>query len=235
MLSFMKEQGASESTEKAENKESSTINSITAGGEEYITVSSKKDRARKSTILLVVLIGIGLVFLFFMIKKSNPSEASASTVTDEELQIEKAITELTGVKAEMYSRMDEIVKKFYEFSEVEQVDVKELAKNPFQHKMLLMGLNTVKDSKDKEGQAELIYQQLRQQAENMELLSIMQSSGKKCCMIDDKILYEGDSFKSFKISQIGDDYVKLEWSAGQVQSFSGTEVENMEIILRLSD
>jgi 4-amino-4-deoxy-L-arabinose transferase-like glycosyltransferase len=231
----MKEQGASESTEKAENKESSTINSITAGGEEYITVSSKKDRARKSTILLVVLIGIGLVFLFFMIKKSNPSEASASTVTDEELQIEKAITELTGVKAEMYSRMDEIVKKFYEFSEVEQVDVKELAKNPFQHKMLLMGLNTVKDSKDKEGQAELIYQQLRQQAENMELLSIMQSSGKKCCMIDDKILYEGDSFKSFKISQIGDDYVKLEWSAGQVQSFSGTEVENMEIILRLSD
>jgi len=41
-------------------------------------------------------------------------------------------------------------------------------------------------------------------------------------MIDDKILYEGDSIKSFKVSQIGDSFVKL-------------ESEGTEILLKLSE
>jgi hypothetical protein len=183
----------------------------------------------------LVLVGIGLIFLFIMIKKSTPRAASAAS-SQEELQIEKAITQLTGVKSEMYDGMDEIVEKFYEFSEVEQVEVGELVKNPFRHKMLLMGLDTVPDTKDNsKDHAEIIYQQLRQQAEDMELLSIMQSSGKKCCMIDDMIVYEGDSIRSFKVGQIGDDFVKLVWGPGQGQQFSETEIQSMEIMLRLSD
>jgi hypothetical protein len=231
----MKEQGPKESSKNSEKID--TTKDIAAGIEEqeFITVPSKKERARKSTMLLLILTGLGLAFLFFMIKKSTPADASASSVSQEELKIEKAITELTGVKSEMYNRMDEVVKKFYEFSEFEQVGVRELAKNPFRHKMLLVDLNPVSDSKDGKGQAEIIHQQLRQQAEDMELLSIMQSSGKTCCMIDDRILYEGDSIRSFKVSQIGEDFVKLLWSHDQGQPISGTEIENMEIMLRLSD
>ncbi|MHC4265126.1 MAG: hypothetical protein ACYSUK_04240 [Planctomycetota bacterium] len=235
MLSFMKEQGSKESSKKPESTGVGKAGIVEVEEQEYITVPSKKERARKSTILLLVLTGLGLVFLFFMIKKSTPADASASSISQEELQIEKAITELTGVKSEMYNRMDEIVKKFYEFSEFEQVGVRELAKNPFQHKFLLVGLNPIADSQGSEGQAEIIYQQLRQQAEDMELLSIMRSSGKRCCMIDDRILYEGDAIRSFKVSQIGEDYVKLSWSQGRDQPFSGTEIEDMEVTLRLSD
>jgi len=235
MLSFMKEQGPKESSKKSENVDVDNPGILGVDEQEYITVPSKKERARKSTILLLILTGIGLVFLFFMIKKSTPADASAASVSQEELKIEKAITELTGVKSEIYNRMDEVVKKFYEFSEFEQVGVGELVKNPFRHKMLLVDLNPVSDSQDNKGQADIIRQQLRQQAEDMELLSIMQSSGKTCCMIDDKILYEGDSIKSFKISQIGENFVKLVWSQGHSQANSGSEIENMEIVLRLSD
>ena len=40
-------------------------------------------------------------------------------------------------------------------------------------------------------------------------------------MIDDKILYEGDSIKGYKISQISDSFVKL-------------ELEGVEIVLKIS-
>jgi len=41
-------------------------------------------------------------------------------------------------------------------------------------------------------------------------------------MIDDRILYEGDSIRAFKVCQIGDSSVKL-------------ESEGMEIVLKLSE
>jgi len=65
-------------------------------------------------------------------------------------------------------------------------------------------------------------QQLRQQAKDMQLLSIMQSERGNCCMIDDRILYEGDSIKSFTVKQISDSFVKL-------------ASEGIEIILKLSE
>ncbi|MHC4423943.1 MAG: hypothetical protein ACYSWR_04670 [Planctomycetota bacterium] len=65
-------------------------------------------------------------------------------------------------------------------------------------------------------------QQLRQQAKNMKLLSIMQSDEGNCCMIDDSILYEGDSIKGFRLKQISDSFVKL-------------DSKGVEIILKLSE
>jgi len=234
MLSFLKEQSNKEpSTDEQGNKDSVKI-AGQSEEQEYIEVSNNKERVRKSTGFLLVLVGIGLVFLFFMIKKSTPSEASATSVDEEELKIEKAISELTGVKLEMHNDMDAIVKKFYEFSNIEQVGVAELAKNPFRHKMFLVGLDSVKDSGEK-GQAEIIYHQLKQQAEDMELLSIMRSSGQRCCMIDDTILRQGDSVGSFIVKEIGDDFVKLFWFPGENQTSSETEIESLEIILSLSD
>ena len=53
-------------------------------------------------------------------------------------------------------------------------------------------------------------QQLRQQADNMQLLSIVRSEQNNFCMINDSILYEGDSIGDFRVGQIGDGFVKLE-------------------------
>ena len=174
---------------------------------------------------LAALFAIGLLCLLFMIKKSTPQRATASAVGTEEPQIELAITRLTGVRSEMFNRMDEIVKKFYEFSDVQQVNVEELAKNPFKNEIFLGNIKKISDTKERDSDIDIEMmrqQQLRQQAKDMQLLSIMQSGQGNCCMIDDRILYEGDSIKSFTVKQISDSFVKL-------------ASESIEIILKLSE
>ncbi|MHC4158640.1 MAG: hypothetical protein ACYSSO_06130, partial [Planctomycetota bacterium] len=163
---------------------------------------------------------IGLLCLVFMIKKSTPSTAEA-VVNAEETQLEKAISQLIGVKSEMFSRMDKIVKKFFEFSDVQQVKVDELAKNPFKLEMFLSNIK----NKEPDIDVELMrQQQLKGQARDMQLLSIMQSNADKgnCCMIDDKILYEGDKIRGFEVRQISNSTVWL-------------ESEGLEIVLKLSE
>jgi len=185
--------------------------------QEYVTVAARQKQVRKTTILLAVLFGIAAVCLWFMIKKSTPQAATGS-VGSEGTQIEKVVTRLTGVRSEMFNRMGEIVKKFYEFTNVQQVDVHELVKNPFELETL-----TGNEAKVFNRDAEMMRQQrLRQQTKNMQLLSIMQSDQGRCCMIDDRILYEGDSIRSFEVRKISDTFVKLG---------SG----DLEIVLRLSE
>jgi hypothetical protein len=201
MLSFLREQdpedslgpktpdtadkGAAESTPQAQEQE-------------YLTVAAKAKQVRKTTILLVVLFGIGLLSLWLMMKKSAPEKAAAS-VSKEEEQIEKALPWIIGAKSEMFNRTDEIVTKFDEFSDVQQVQADELAKNPFEPEMFVDNVPETSDTT--EG--------LRPRPPS-QLLSIMQSDRGYCCMIEDKILYEGDSIRGYKVCQISDNFVKLE-------------------------
>ncbi len=182
----------------------------TGGTQEFLTVSAKDKDVRRTTFLLVVLFGAGLLCLGFMIKKSVPQTLTAAVIT-EESQIEAAIAQLTGVKSEMFSRLDEIVGKFYQFSNVNQVGIDELIRNPFEHQI----------SYDVETELDIG----TEVNANMELLSIMKSGrddASRCCMIGDKILYEGESIGGFKVRQIGDNFVML-------------ESKNTELELRLSE
>jgi predicted metal-dependent hydrolase len=192
--------------------------------EEYLTVATQKKQVRKSTSVLAVLFVIGLVCLWFMIKKSTPQTASATVAEAEETQIETAIARFTGVKSEMFSRMDEIVNRFYEFSNVPQVHVNELAKNPFELEMYLANLRAEADAEQEalDMDVEAMWQQqMRQKARAMQLSSVIQSEHGTCCMINDEILYEGDPIGAFKVHQIGDSFVKL-------------KCKDMEIVLKLS-
>ena len=45
----------------------------------------------------------------------------------------------------------------------------------------------------------------------------MQTNQGYRCMIDDEILGEGDSINGFKVSQIGDNFVKLESDGVQIE------------------
>lgn len=242
MLSFLREQGngelpaekpdaaGTESTEGAENPQE----------QEYLTVAAAGKRTRKSTTLLAILFIIGLVCLGYMIKKSTPQAASAASDDTEEIQVEAAIARLTGVKSEMFSSMDEIVRKFYEFSDVLQVKVGELVKNPFKVEMILA--NTKEEAhveiKVPEVDVEMAQKkQIRQKAKEMKLLSIMQSESDQgaCCMITDKILYEGDYIRDFKVRQIGDGFVKLVWDPSRSNGSSDTDSDTVEIMLMLSE
>lgn len=233
MLSFLREQGFEDSLAKeggkSANGESKNPNTSArpekTQEQRYLTVAGQGKNVRRMTVFLVVLFVIGLLCLLFMIKKSVPRTATASSVGIEESQIEKAISRLTGAGSEMFKRMDQIVKKFYEFSDVEQVRVNELVKNPFTLQIFLADAEESSDSSDSEDaaiNAEMIRrQQLRQGTKDLQLLTICQMDEGYSCMIDDKILYEGDSIKGYKISQISDSFVKL-------------ELEGVEIVLKIS-
>jgi hypothetical protein len=52
--------------------------------------------------------------------------------------------------------------------------------------------------------------EMKNNAQNMQLQSILQSKYGNCCMIDDTLLYKGDKINGFKIAEIGNDFVRLE-------------------------
>ena len=190
--------------------------------QEYLTVATNKNDVRRSTTILCVLFIIGLIGLGVMIKKSAPKAAVAKTEDTQEQQIEAAIAKLVGVKSEMFNRMDEILGKFSEFSDVFQVEVNELVKNPFQLETFLSSLKANQDNKGSKIDAAMIMQeQIRQKAKNMKLYSTMQSQKGICCMINNKILYEGDTIEDFEVKKITTDSVLL-------------ELEDIEITLNLS-
>ncbi len=227
MLSFLRDQSEDLPAEK---KMKTTAEKAPGDGaeksqeSEYLTVASHGKQVRKSTTLLAVLFIIGLLCLWFMIKKSTPKSASAAAGKTEDTLIETAIARLTGVKSAMFNRMDEIVGKFYEFSDVPQVKVNELAKNPFELETFSTNLEKKPgaEGKGNEIDANKLWQQMRRRSQGMQLWSIVQSDQGNRCMIDDKILFEGDSIKGFKVHQIGDIFVKL-------------ESNGVEIVLKLSE
>lgn len=174
--------------------------------DEYFTVDTQRKKLQKSTILLAALIGIGLLLLLFMIKKGNPQISVAAAPDFEQAKIDVIVARLGGVgyRTEMSTKMDKIIKKFYEFSNTPQVPVGQLIKNPFKFDRFLHGWD--------QGNEDLHSLLGSYSVDNLQLFSIM-STGKEdaewCCMIDDRILYEGDSIKGFKVCEITENYVKL--------------------------
>jgi len=165
-------------------------------------------------------------------------QAAEARSQAEEAKIELAITRLTGVKSEMFNRMDEIVNKFYEFSQVMQVNVDELVKNPFELELFLANLGVGDGAEEKAVTIDveaIRRRRAKEAAKELQLLSIMQSAQGNCCMINDKVLYEADSVGDFKVQQIGDKFVKLQWVPKDDSGHLGALGEKMEIELKLSE
>ncbi|UCD49063.1 MAG: hypothetical protein JSW27_16200 [Phycisphaerales bacterium] len=235
MLSFMREQGGeslpgehgagvSQQQGAAPEKES----------QEFLTVAATTHNVRRSTILVVVLVAVGLAGLGYMIRKSRPQAAYGEAAKEEQNEIEVAISRLTGVSSEMVSRMDEIVNKFYEFSDVSQVGVGELVKNPFETESFMGAIKEeVSSSQDSAARAALIRRErLRQRAKSLKLLSVMRSEDGNACMINDRILHQGDTIEGLVITEIGGDSVLLTWQPeGAV---SAAETEDLTIMLKLA-
>ena len=250
MLSFLREQifegaGDDPGRNSSQQEPPAAADTHTAESSEhtknqdYITVAAKSKNVRKSTILLAALFCAGLLCLWFMIKKSAPAPAAAAAVGKQETQIETAISQLTGVRSEMFNRMDEIVNKFYQFSDVQQVEVGELAKNPFRYDISLDNVRVGDSGTD----TAVMQEQMREQTKDIELLSIMRSDEDgtgRCCVIDDRILYEGDLIGGFRVRQIGDNFVKLEWNRQQSEGLEmgtedGEDHLGAQIVLKLSE
>jgi len=228
MLSFMKEQGPAGSS-----MQERTVSDRTGRTEEqeYLTTGTRARKLRRTTYILAVIFGAGLLCLLFMIKKATPQQAEAAVAETAEAQIEAALTRLTGIKTEIFNRMDGIVQKFYEFSHIQQIKVNELVKNPFERDLFLGRADGTggSEQEDESIDAALMRRQmLKQQAKELSLVSIIRSEQEgNCCTINDRMLYEGDTIKDFKVAHIGESFVKLESG----RSTTG----KVEIILKLAE
>ncbi len=220
--------GDSCSQDSKESQDSEQVQEV-----ECLTATGGKN-VRKTTILVIIVFAVGLLGLLFMIKKTSPQSAGAAAMS-EDTQIEIAIAKLTGVKSEMFEGMELIVKKFYEFSDVQQIGVGELVKNPFNIDKQWGAIEADLETQETDtGFGVMELQSLRQRANKLRLLSILATEDSSyCCMIGDKILYEGDMIDGFRVKQISDGYVKLEWGHGYDDvGFEMSESE--EYLLKLS-
>lgn len=246
MLSFLREQNRGDLSKKKPGKATASGDGeVKPQDKGYLTVEARERKVRNNTIMLAVLFIIGMLCLWFMIRKSSPQSASAAVVDAEEVKIESAIARITGVKTEMFTGMDEIVKKFYEFSDVLQVNVNELAKNPFILELFMSKMNAEPEEEQVEEEivevdAEAVWrQEILDSAAQLELQSIMltqpskrgtQSTNRYCCMIDNEILYEGNLIGGFRILRIGNDFVELEWIEDSEFGYS-----KVPVVLKLSE
>jgi preprotein translocase subunit SecG len=235
MLSFMREQGAG--NQKKNGGQDQPKGSEDAGSLEYLTVAATSKNLRKSTILVAILVSIGLICLWFMIRKSQPQSAAAKQSDEEQSQIEVAIGRLTGVSSEMISKADQILKKFYEFSGVLQVQVNDLAKNPFEVEGFAKDMKSeVSPQGDAGAEAALVRRQrLKQRAASLSLLSVMESGQASSCMVNDKLLRQGDTIEGFVITRIGGDSVELAWKGdGNPAGGQTAETDEFTVVLKLT-
>jgi len=240
MLSFLRDQGFDDlPAEKAEAAGQATSEgSPSVSGQDYIAVSTSASRVRRSTAVLAVLLVTGLACIWLMAKKTSPQAAGAAAAEANAVDIEKEIIRITGAKSEVFEKMDELVGKFNEFSEVPQVEVNELVKNPFELETFLANLKV--DITDAQPIIRIDHEAIRRQkaqkqADELSLTTIMRSDQRNCCMIDDKFFYQGDSIGDFTITKIESDFVKLLWNAGDAAANSTGEAEKVEIILKLAE
>ncbi len=241
MLDYMKEQNSMNNNQAARSTggpDAASAQDRDASGD-YYSVSGKSQQASKSTYLLIAFFILGFGLLWLMIIKSTPKKAGAASIntqTPEEVRLENALTTITGSKSQMNSGIKKIVKKFYQFSDVPQVQLNELSKNPFCNDSFMniaASQNTVSSTS-----AEMIRrEQLAKLADSLQLFSIMQGSGsqeKPCCMINDRVVYVGDRIKEFELVRIEDNYVVLEPANFEQFNVEGAR-DQWQTILKLTE
>jgi len=211
MLSYIRE-----SQTEVVGQEGSSENAVggaaqPASDDTFLTVSGRDKSVRKSTAFVTALLITASIGLTLMAKKSHIQSADATPAKDSQAEIEKAISRVTGVSSEMTGRMDEIVQKFSEFSDVSQVKVTELNKNPFQLASGSADEETRDEVVPSNEQRTSLLAQFNVEKKTLSLISVIQSESNTCCMINGVLLKVGQSVNAFEVEEIQTDHVRLIW------------------------
>ena len=194
MLDFIKED-AQDSDDQTQDL---VQDQETEDQQDFLTVAQHGKAVKQSTIILGVLFVAGAICLWFMISKTSPSDASAA-VSNEEMQIEAAIAQITGIRNEMDEKLNDVGDIFDNFSDVDQIGVNELKKNPF-----MSDVGFIPDVEEEDQVIEFTTES------ELQLWSISVASGQKsCCMIDESILYVGDKINGYQVEKIESKFVEL--------------------------
>ena len=201
MLSFMKDGQNDANAEKGANPAAmeNASDQPPVEEQEFLKTAEHGKNLKQSTITLAILFTVGALCLWLMIKKVAPQSADAA-VGAEEAKIEDVLRKLKDAQLEMSDKMND-VGRFYQFSEVEQIGVSELKKNPFAHETEI-DFETIDQ--------EMVRDEARRGAEGLQLMSIMGSDQGGCCMINGKLLYKGDAINGYTVMKIEPRRVILE-------------------------
>lgn len=205
MLSFLRDtnqtpassQMQSGATEAAEDTGSLQVH-------DYLKPASHAKNAKQGTIILVILFLIGAAGVWWMIKKSGLSVAQGAS-EEEASQIDQALAQLTSFQTLMSDQMDSVSGRFFQASELGQITVADLKKNPFRQEWILeqaaedLSIN----------QSLMRKEEMQRRAAQLKLWSITEREENSCCMIQDKVLYVGDAIHGFTVQEIFPDRVVL--------------------------
>ncbi|HEX40436.1 MAG TPA: hypothetical protein ENN81_00020 [Phycisphaerales bacterium] len=206
-----------------------------AADQEYVSVKSKGDSVRRSTGVVVILFAAGLLGLWFMIRKSTPETASAEADVGEQTRVETAISQLTGLKSEVLGKMDTVLNRLYEFSNVQQVEAGELAKNPFE--MEIFGAEAAEPLAVGDGSTDLLAmhrQRAARRAADLQLQSIIHGNADNAadfCMINTEVLKVGARIDEFVIRDITRTQVVLAWAPKDAD----IQHEEIQVVLKLAE
>ena len=181
--------------------------------EDYLTVSSHGKKLRQSTMMLAVLFAVGALGVWFMIKKTVPISANAAP-NQEQAQLEAALAQINSVQTEVTTQMDSVVGRFNQFGNVDQIAVGELKKNPFKREFgdIQEEIDSKADNKLKDLQDKAC-----RKVQQLELWSITSTPKGKCCMVNNKLLYEGDSIDEMVVKTINKKSVIFEYNGIPVE------------------
>jgi len=217
MLSYLKDAEQLPAAEQMDAQPQDPAASVDAPAD-YLTVAGHGRKLRQSTMVLCVLFAVGAGAVWFMIKKAAPVTASAAGV-DNQLQIEAALAQVEKMKREMDTEMNTVVGRFYQFSDVRQISVDELKKNPFRREVDAKGAAAVTPTGEAIAaqQRQKLLAEAQQQTGQLELWSITSTPRGMCCMIGEKVLYEGDAFDGMTVESIYPKRVVLNYKGVPVE------------------
>jgi hypothetical protein len=175
-----------------------------AGSGGYLKPAAHAKNVKQGTIVLVILFAAGAAGVWWMIKKSGLSQAHGASA-EEASQIDKALAQLTSFQAEINSQMDSVASRFSQASELGQITVSDLKKNPFRQEYALE--QSTQDLS--ETQTLMRKEEMQRRAGLLKLWSITARQTNSCCMINDKVLYVGDTIQGFVVKEILPDRVRI--------------------------
>ncbi len=206
MLSFLKEEAIEQDKEQVANApvENAAV-AETTQDQDFLESKVSEKPAKRTTAILAGVVIAGAIALFLMIKQVSP--ASLETVNKDQMAIDIALSQLSSGES-LTKQIDSVVKRFYDFSNVPQVEVKWLQKNPFTLSSKLIAPDDI--SKTKNEKPEVAIKNGRIDiADTINVYGVMNIDGKFCCMIDDRLFYVGDKYKNFTVSKISSGSVVL--------------------------
>ncbi len=183
--------------------------------EDYLTVASHGKKLRQSTMTLAILFAVGALGVWFMIKKTVPASANAAPNQDQ-VQLEAALAQINSVQSEVTTQMDSVVGRFNQFGNVDQIAVEELKKNPFKREFGDVQ-EDIDTNKLADNELKFLQDKAYRQVQQLELWSITSTPKGKCCMVNTKLLYEGDSIDEMVVKTINKKSVIFEYNGVPVE------------------